>query len=64
MDKESLMEHRLVGFGCGICFSLTGVGETYYAFPGWAKLENRPLQKGKKKAYKVMANLSCISAAQ
>lgn len=19
-DKESLMEHRLVGFGCGICF--------------------------------------------
>lgn len=68
-DKESLMEHRLAGFGCGIFFfSLTGVGETYYAFAGWDKLGNRPLSfsslQKKKKAYKVTANLSCISAAK
>lgn len=42
-DKENVMEHMLIGFGCGIFFSLTGVGETYYAFPGWDKLGNSPL---------------------
>lgn len=69
-DKESLMEHRLVGIACGIFFFLDRGGRNLLCL-SWMRQAGKqapklffPTKEKKKKAYKVTANLSCISAAK
>lgn len=68
-DKESLMECRLVDFGCGIFF-FPNRGERNLLCLSWMRQAGKQAPKlffptkEKKKGIYVIANLSCISAAK